>query len=229
MTDIIQQQIDYYRARAEEYDEWWYRKGRYDRGEEFTQKWFEEAQHVRDKLHQIPKVNHILELAPGTGIWTEELIKLGDRVTAVDASSEMIVINHAKLQSDSVDYIEADLFTWDSSQEYDLVFFSFWLSHVPREKLEPFLQKVGKLLKPDGYFFMLDSRRIHESTAADHQLPEDDNVIMERVLNDGRSFDIVKIFYETNALKSALSKAKIEADVVFTDTFFIFAKGQKVE
>ena len=29
---ILQDQIEYYRARAGEYDEWWFRTGRYDRG-----------------------------------------------------------------------------------------------------------------------------------------------------------------------------------------------------
>ncbi|QFS50036.1 hypothetical protein [Nostoc sphaeroides] len=36
-TDVIQQQIEYYRARANEYDQWFYRTGRYDRGEELNQ------------------------------------------------------------------------------------------------------------------------------------------------------------------------------------------------
>ena len=48
--DIIQQQITYYSARAEEYDEWFYRTGRYDRGEEINQRWFNEAIVVRTAL-----------------------------------------------------------------------------------------------------------------------------------------------------------------------------------
>ena len=39
-SEIIQQQIDYYRNRATEYDEWFYRIGRYDRGEKLNQQWF---------------------------------------------------------------------------------------------------------------------------------------------------------------------------------------------
>lgn len=30
MDPTLQQQIDYYRARAGEYDQWFYREGRYD-------------------------------------------------------------------------------------------------------------------------------------------------------------------------------------------------------
>jgi len=228
MSDVIQQQIEYYQARAEEYDEWWYRKGRYDRGEDVNQQWFIEGQQVRDTLHQISSVNHILELAPGTGIWTEELIKLGNRITAVDASAEMIAINKAKVQSEKVTYIQADLFEWETTEQFDMVFFSFWLSHVPPERLDTFLQKVSKMMKPNAHFFMLDSRRVHESTAVNHQIP-DEGTTLERRLNDGRKFEIVKIFYESTALQTALSSADIKSVVHFTDTFFIYAHGQKAE
>ena len=38
MSDpILQEQIDYYRARAAEYDEWFNRQGRYDRGPQANQ------------------------------------------------------------------------------------------------------------------------------------------------------------------------------------------------
>lgn len=36
-TDILQEQIQYYRDRASEYDEWFFRQGRYDRGEAHRQ------------------------------------------------------------------------------------------------------------------------------------------------------------------------------------------------
>jgi len=228
MSDIVQQQIDYYRARAEEYDEWWYRKGRYDRGDEHTEKWFAEIEHVQNALHHIPPADHILELAPGTGIWTQELVKIGKQVTAVDASAEMIAINQAKVQSEKVTYIQADVFDWETSEPVDMVFFSFWLSHVPPEKLDAFLQKVSKMMKPNAHFFMLDSRRVHESTAVNHHIP-DEGTTLERKLNDGQKFEIVKVFYERDQLKSALASANIQATVEMTDTFFIYAHGQKME
>ncbi len=70
---IIRDQIEYYRARANEYDEWFYRQGRFDRGTELNQRWFDEITVVQQALHQVGKFDHILELACGTGIWTQEL------------------------------------------------------------------------------------------------------------------------------------------------------------
>ena len=53
MTDddsLLKQQIEYYRARATEYDDWFLRIGRYDRGEDHRKKWFAELEQVREAL-----------------------------------------------------------------------------------------------------------------------------------------------------------------------------------
>ena len=48
---LLQEQVAYYRARAAEYDEWWYRTGRYDRGPEHRAAWQREIAVV---LFQFP-------------------------------------------------------------------------------------------------------------------------------------------------------------------------------
>ena len=98
-TDVVLlEQIDYYRARATEYDDWFLRLGRYDRGEEATRRWFEQVEEVRRALRALPlDEKNILELAPGTGIWTKELCNRAAHITAVDASSEMIELNRQRL------------------------------------------------------------------------------------------------------------------------------------
>ena len=40
---ILDEQLTYYRARAPEYDEWFMRTGRYDRGPEHSAEWFSEV------------------------------------------------------------------------------------------------------------------------------------------------------------------------------------------
>lgn len=226
MSDFLKGQIEYYRARAREYNEWWERQGRYDRGEANNRVWFAEGEQVRQILHSLPKQGHILELAGGTGIWTKELVKLGERVTVVDASPEVIAINQADVMAQNVDYIQADLFEWVSDQQYDMIYFSFWLSHVPPDRLAGFLANVASMLKPGGRVFILDSLYIQEATAHNQPLP-DEGYVMTRKLNDGSEYQIVKVFYDLDVLKLALSDAGIEAEVKRTDTFFLYAIGQK--
>ena len=227
MTNLLQHQIEYYGARAAEYDDWFYRLGRYDQGEAHTRQWQLEAQQVRDQLHSVSNFGHILEMAPGTGIWTGELIQIGQRVTALDASPEMININRAKLRSEAVDYQLTDLFQFQTERQYDMVFFGFWLSHVPRARLSRFLDTVNASLKPGGRLFFVDSHdmdlsRSHTGTA---NLGED---LQRRVLKDGRQFDIVKIYYDPADLTAILRAHGFDIDVKTSANFFIYADGTKL-
>jgi demethylmenaquinone methyltransferase/2-methoxy-6-polyprenyl-1,4-benzoquinol methylase len=84
--DILREQIEYYRQRASEYDEWFFRQGRYDRGEEHRQQWFFEVAEVETALRSATPSGDILELACGTGLWTRHLLPFATHLTAVDAS-----------------------------------------------------------------------------------------------------------------------------------------------
>ncbi|HEX6751512.1 MAG TPA: class I SAM-dependent methyltransferase, partial [Longimicrobium sp.] len=89
-ADLIEQQKEYYRARAGEYDEWFERTGRYDRGPDHRARWFAEVEEVRAALERFRPAGRVLELACGTGWWTEQLLRWADEVTAVDASDEVL-------------------------------------------------------------------------------------------------------------------------------------------
>lgn len=225
MEDVLREQQDYYRARAAEYDEWFERRGRYDRGPELNQRWFDEVAELRAAVRGLGPVGDALELAPGTGIWTAELARLAERVVAIDSSSEMLAINRAKVNSERVEYRQQDLFAWEPEEQYDLVFFSFWLSHVPPERLDRFLTKVARATRPGGRLFLIDSRREHHSTATDTPLAAEEAVFQTRKLNDGSEYQIVKIYYEPEPLAAALARAGFDADVRLTENYFIYAEA----
>src|SRR3954453_2655192 len=94
-TNTLAEMADYYQARAAEYDEWFYRQGRYDRGAEANALWHSEADEVFTAFDALGVGGDVLELAPGTGIWTERIVRAARSVTAVDASPEMVEINRA--------------------------------------------------------------------------------------------------------------------------------------
>lgn len=87
-NDLLAEQRSYYRARAPEYDEWWQRRGRFDRGEEQLLEWQRQVAVVDDALASFGATGSVLELAGGTGWWTERLVRTADRLTVVDSSPE---------------------------------------------------------------------------------------------------------------------------------------------
>lgn len=229
MTEqTIQEQIAYYKARAKEYDEWFYRIGRYDRGSEINQRWFDETAALKNVVQQVGTVESVLELACGTGIWTQELAKLGKQVTAIDASQEMIEINQRKINAYNVEYRQLDLFAWQPDKQYELVFFSFWLSHIPPAKVDEFLSKVYNSVLPGGKVMIIDSYFEMTSSAKDHPLQGRNEIYQKRKLNDEREFQIFKIYYQPDVLLHKLTQAGFQAEVRLTDTYFIYAKGVKV-
>src|SRR5262245_55036243 len=90
---ILNGQVAYYRARAEEYDQWFLREGRYDRGAAHRAEWFSEIDLIRRSLTNAISDCDVLELACGTGLWTGQLASENRSAMAVDASPEMIGIN----------------------------------------------------------------------------------------------------------------------------------------
>ena len=49
--DLLAEQRSYYRARAPEYDEWWQRRGRFDRGEEELLEWGRQVAALDGRSH----------------------------------------------------------------------------------------------------------------------------------------------------------------------------------
>jgi len=227
MTHDLSEQLEYYRARAKEYDQWWYRQGRYDRGRELNGHWFADIDELKSALRKFAPAGDILELAGGTGIWSEQLLQYAARLTIVDGSAEALAINQARLHSGSVQYLEANLFDWQPPLEYDLVFFSFWLSHVPESVFNDFWRLVRACLSPAGQVFFIDSRREATSTAFDHHLPVDEPVA-ERRLNDGRTFHVYKVFHEPGELTQRLADLGWQVQVRQTSRYFIYGYGRPV-
>ena len=70
---ILAEQVAYYRKRAGEYDEWWFRTGRYDHGAELNAAWVADVAEVETALTSYlgeVRPRRALELACGTGLFT---------------------------------------------------------------------------------------------------------------------------------------------------------------
>ena len=227
--DILDHQIAYYRARAAEYDAWWFRQGRYDRGEAINAAWRADVAVVEQVLADVlarTRPASVLELACGTGLFTRHLAPRVAAVTAVDASPEVIAINRARVGSANVSYIEADLFAFDPTVRYDCVFMSFWLSHVPRERFDAFWAMVRRALAPGGFAWIIDSANDPTSTAVNHPRPDADAGMATRRLDDGREFRIVKLFYDAPALEERLRACGFDASIARTERYFLHGEAR---
>jgi demethylmenaquinone methyltransferase/2-methoxy-6-polyprenyl-1,4-benzoquinol methylase len=197
---LIEEQQRYYSARAPEYDDWWLRRGRYDFGLEANERWFADAHEVEKALEAFGPSGRVVELAAGTGLWTRHLVRYADALTAVDAAPETFELNRARVDGE-VEYVVADIFAWEPPQRFDVCFFGFWLSHVPPSRFAEFWRLVDRALEPEGRFFLVDSA---DTTPGAPSLQLDEHR-SRRTLADGREFEVVKRWYEPEALERDLA------------------------
>ncbi|MCL4257566.1 MAG: class I SAM-dependent methyltransferase [Anaerolineales bacterium] len=221
--ELFAEQLAYYNARAQEYDESVQQTGRYTGPgiPEVDTEW----QYLARRLHALPPVEHTLELACGTGLWTQELLDVSERITAVDGAPEMLAANQAKLNSPRVTYQQADLFVWQPQDTYDQVFFAFWISHVPPERLAAFLQQAAAAVKPGGRIFIADE------PAGGKQLsgPVENDIEQTRTLHNGETFRIVKVYHDTQALQRQLEALGFtDIDLWVGDFFFSLTATKSV-
>lgn len=204
--ELLAEQRSYYRARAPEYDEWWQRRGRYDRGEEDLLDWQCQVATVAAALDAFGPTGKVLELAGGTGWWTQQLAETADRLTVVDSSPEVLALNRVRVGRPDVRYEVADLFEWRPDAEYDVVFFSFWLSHVPRTRFGDFWSLVRSCLATSGRVFLIDNRDdpTPDSSQKDPYVVEYGLDLHLRTLGDGSQYRVIKVMYEQGELESLI-------------------------
>ncbi len=166
---------------------------------------------------------HVLELACGPGAWTERLLRTATTVTAVDASPEMLERARARVRDPRVRFIEADLLSWRPDKTYAAVVFGFWISHVPEESFDAFWSLVGACLDEGGrVFFMDDNHRTEAELIEGPQSP-----IVERRLNDGTPFRVVKIPYDAARLEARLREMGWDISVTATAGPFYWGEGRR--
>lgn len=187
--DVLASQLDYYRRRAAEYDATAYG----------------DLEAARARIERIvgdfAPSGAVLEVACGTGMWTQALAGAADTVTALDAAPETIAIARERVRADNVTFEVADVFSWATTARFDVIFFSAWLSHVPAERFGEFWRILRGLLAEGGRALFVDEPA--EIRDKETYVPGADGIV-ERRLNDGSTYRIVKNFIDPERLEQQL-------------------------
>jgi SAM-dependent methyltransferase len=157
---------------------------------------------LAEALEAFHPTGSVLELACGPGVWTGQLLRHATDVTAVDGSPEMLAAAAARVGTERVRFVQADLFDWVPDRRYDVVFFGFWLSHVPRGLFESFWSRVADSLKDNGRVFFADDAY----RTPDELIEGPSSSTIRRRLEDGTSYRLVKVPYQSAALEEQLRK-----------------------
>ena len=223
MDDIVASQIGYYRARAEEYDEWWFRTNRYDQGAEKNAQWFREVAEAEAALAAADVRGNALEIACGTGLWTRHLAPRVARLLALDVADEPMAIAKQRVSAPNVTFLNTDIFSWRPTERYDFIFFGFWISHIPRAHWPAFWSMLADALAPDGSIFFIDNRRYAFRDAFPTQTGvQGADELETRTLNDGSHYTIVKNFFVPDELTAELAALGWRGWVRESEQYFVY-------
>jgi 2-polyprenyl-3-methyl-5-hydroxy-6-metoxy-1,4-benzoquinol methylase len=188
--EVLAGQIAYYRRRAGEYDATAY-------GDVTAVQ-----PRIARIVAQLRPTGRVLEIACGTGLWTQPLAEWADTVTAIDAAPEALEIARQRVPARNVTFAVADVFTWDPGTRFDAVFFSAWLSHVPSDRFDEFWRSLRDRLTDGGRVLFLDE---HVDVAEKEAWVPGVDGIVERRLTDGTTFRVVKHFVDPEQLERRLA------------------------
>ena len=185
---------EYYAARAPEYDQVYLKPERQA-----------DLLAIRHWLPTNFTAKSLLEVACGTGYWTQYLAPVTERILAIDASVETLEIARTRVASGAVKFVVADAYELPATARgFQSAFAGFWFSHVPKDRVHAFLAGLHKALMPGAKVVFLDNRFVEGSSTPVSECDEQGNTYQIRRLADGSSHRVLKNFPSQLEMRAAL-------------------------
>lgn len=169
--------------------------------------------------------HEVLELACGTGYWTEAIAPSARSVVAGDINAEMIeVAREKRWDAGNVEFRLFDSYALpDFGREFTAAFAGFWWSHIPRARLGDFLRSLGSKLAPGARVMFVDSRYVAGSNTPIARTDAAGDTFQMRRLADGSSHEVLKNFPDEAELRRIVtaSGGGREAVVTLLDHFWV--------
>ncbi|WP_029147048.1 bifunctional 2-polyprenyl-6-hydroxyphenol methylase/3-demethylubiquinol 3-O-methyltransferase UbiG [Methylophilus sp. 5] len=202
----------YYSARATEYDRVYLKPERQS-----------DLREIERWLPTVFKGSSMIEIACGTGYWTQFLEPVVCELVAIDTSPETLAIASTRISASHVQFMIGDAYRPAVSPgHFSAAFAGFWLSHVPRENLGLFLNTLHQALLPGARVVFLDNRYVEGSSTPISEQDAWGNTYQIRRLEDGTAHRILKNFFTEQELRSAVSFSAIQFEFHTWQHFWAF-------
>ena len=185
-----------------------------------------EQQDDLDELHErvsdILADHHVLELACGTGHWTEQFADSAASVLATDINPEMLEQAKAKgLPSDKVQFRLMDAFVPDVEGDFTACFAGFWWSHVKRQEQAGLLAMLRKKLGKDGLLVLLDDCHVESDSTTIARTDLEGNTFQLRTLPNGERYEMLKNYPTDSALRKRFAELVKEIRIIRLENFWM--------
>ncbi len=194
-----------------------------------------------DKVYQIPEEQDdllkstklfqkifanksVLEIACGTGYWTEQISKTANSILATDINEAVIDIAKKRSFNDNVTFQVVDLKNLNVEIKFDSLFGGFIWSHILIQDLDSLLYNLKNLIVGKGEVVFIDSKQIEGSSHDKKRITRIDefgNTFQTRSLENGTIHEVLKNFPSNNFLIEKLSQIATDIEIIDLDHYWI--------
>ncbi len=206
-TDIVA----YYKERAEEYENIYLKP--------------ERQEDLKNAIKILPDIfagKSVLEVACGTGYWTEKISGKAASVYATDINDTVLEIARQKKYAGSnVTFGLADIFNMPKKNKYESLFGGFIWSHIKLQDIDRFLEAVHQLVLPGGDIVFMDNNFVESSNLPITMTDSEGNTYQTRKLRDGTIHQVLKNFPLEDFLKAKLNGLANDIHIVQLKYYWI--------
>lgn len=184
---------EYYAKRALEYEDIYHRQDQERQAEQTF---------IAQAIQRSLAGRTVLEVACGTGYWTQFLSETATRIVATDITKEVLHIARSKTYKCPVSFQRHDAYNLGISSGLfiDGGLANLWFSHVPKAQIGSFLEEFHRTLRSGAIVFMADNVYVDGVGGDLVTIPGDENTYKDRTLKDGTKSLILKNYYQPEAL-----------------------------
>ena len=174
----------------------------------------------------------VLELACGTGWWTERLAAHAASWIATDADTGALdIVQHKAIQGLSAT-TTLNAYQPSVSTPVDCVFAAHWYSHLRLDERSIFFRSVHGCLKPGGRLIMLDNNFVSGSSTEISRTDIEGNTYQTRKLKDGSLHEVLKNFPDQQQLaasgKPYFEKIAFNNELTLNTIYYWYASMEMV-
>lgn len=166
----------------------------------------------KKRYQQLFRGHDVIEIACGTGYWTEVLAETAKSVVGIDVNPEMMARAQSRCEHlPHVNFRLADAYSLGpDAGAFTAAFAVWWWSHIPRSRVREFLDSLHGRLGPGALVLFSDQLEYEvprvDGMATHRREDSNGDTIERRVLSDGQEYDIVKNFPTEQELVAAVSE-----------------------
>ncbi|HET9653045.1 MAG TPA: methyltransferase domain-containing protein [Usitatibacter sp.] len=192
----------YYSKRASEYERI------YDKPERQH-----ELEWLRHRVPQLLRGRTVLEVACGTGYWTQFIAREAAHVHACDINESVLDIAREKpIAPGRATFARGDAITLEGAPGgCDAAFAGFWWSHVKKSEIAKFVANLAGKLQPGALVAILDNTYAEGSSTPISRRDAEGNTYQMRALANGEQYEVLKNFPTADELREAVSPVAREA------------------